>query len=151
MPLRARVSSQRGFTLIETMVAALILLIGISGMVLLYTTAAKTTLKNRQREGGLALSRDVLESARAIPYQDLTPAQIIPKLQAQSGLADSSGASGYTVTRRGTTYNVDATVCSYDDPSDLDVFRAALITTIWKMNRGMAIDTGVWSELDEAA
>ena len=39
----------------------------------------------------------------------------------------------------------------YDDPSDLDVFRAALITTIWKMNRGMAIDTGAWSELDEAA
>jgi hypothetical protein len=33
----------------------------------------------------------------------------------------------------------------------LDVFRAALITTIWKMNRGMAIDTGTWSELDEAA
>jgi len=24
----------------------------------------------------------------------------------------------------------------------LDVFRAALITTIWKMNHGMAIDTG---------
>ena len=39
----------------------------------------------------------------------------------------------------------------YEDPSDLDVFRAALITTIWKMNRGMAIDTGAWSELDEAA
>jgi hypothetical protein len=39
----------------------------------------------------------------------------------------------------------------YDDPSDLDVFRAALITTVWKMNRGMAIDTGTWSELDEAA
>ena len=39
----------------------------------------------------------------------------------------------------------------YEDPSDLDVFRAALITTIWKINRGMAIDTGAWSELDEAA
>ena len=39
----------------------------------------------------------------------------------------------------------------YEDPSDLDVFRAALITTVWKINRGMAIDTGVWSELDEAA
>jgi hypothetical protein len=39
----------------------------------------------------------------------------------------------------------------YDDPSDLDVFRAALITTIWKMNRGMTIENGVWSELEEVA
>lgn len=36
----------------------------------------------------------------------------------------------------------------YEDPSDLDVFRAALITTIWKMNRGMVIESGSWSELD---
>jgi hypothetical protein len=39
----------------------------------------------------------------------------------------------------------------YEDPSDLDVFRAALITTIWKMNRGMTIENGVWSELEEVA
>jgi len=39
----------------------------------------------------------------------------------------------------------------YDDPSDLDVFRAALITTIWKMNRGMTIENGLWSELEEVA
>jgi hypothetical protein len=39
----------------------------------------------------------------------------------------------------------------YDDPSDLDIFRAALITTIWKMNRGMAIESGSWSELEEMA
>ena len=39
----------------------------------------------------------------------------------------------------------------YDDPSDLDVFRAALITTVWKVQHGMAIDTGAWSDLDEAA
>ena len=33
---------------------------------------------------GYALSREVLESARAIPYSDLTAAQIVPKLQAQT-------------------------------------------------------------------
>lgn len=118
MPLRARMSSERGFTLIETMVAALILLIGISGMVLLYTTAAKTTLRNREREGGLALSRDVLESVRTISYDNLNAAQILPKLKTQPGLADSSGGSGYTIKRRGTVYTVSADVCSYDDPSD---------------------------------
>jgi hypothetical protein len=35
----------------------------------------------------------------------------------------------------------------YEDPSDLNVFRAVLISTVWKMNRGMAIDTNAWPEL----
>ena len=39
----------------------------------------------------------------------------------------------------------------YDDPSDLNVFRAALITTIWKMNGGMTIENGLRSELEEVA
>ena len=38
----------------------------------------------------------------------------------------------------------------YNDPGDLDVFRAALITTIWKLNRGIAIEQG-WSQLEEIA
>ncbi len=118
MPLRERLSSERGFTLIETLVAAMILAVGLAGMVLMVSTAAHTTLRNRAREGGLALSREILESARAIPYSDLTTAQIAPKLQAQPGLGDDGAAPGYTVKRRGTVYTVDATVCSYDDPSD---------------------------------
>lgn len=40
---------------------------------------------------------------------------------------------------------------TYDDPADFDVFRAALAVTVWKMNHGMNIETGGWSELDEAA
>jgi len=40
---------------------------------------------------------------------------------------------------------------TYDDPADFDVFLAALAVTVWKINRGMNIETGGWSELDEAA
>lgn len=40
---------------------------------------------------------------------------------------------------------------TYDDPADSDVFRAALAVTIWKMNHGMDIGSGSWSEVGEAA
>jgi hypothetical protein len=40
---------------------------------------------------------------------------------------------------------------SYEDRGDFDVFRAALGLTVWKINHGMDIGTGGWTELDEAA
>ena len=40
---------------------------------------------------------------------------------------------------------------TYEDPADFDVFRAGLAVTVWKMNQRMNIETGGWSELDEAA
>jgi prepilin-type N-terminal cleavage/methylation domain-containing protein len=119
MPLRTRMSSQRGFTLIETMAASLVLVVGLLGAFILVNVATGTTMRNRAREGALALTREVLESARSLSYGDLTPNEIVPKLKALPGLADSqAAASGYTVKRRGTVYTIDATVCSYDDPVD---------------------------------
>ena len=47
--------------------------------------------------------------------------------------------------------NGSCKLTAYDDPADFDVFRAALAVTVWKINRGMNIETGGWSELDEAA
>lgn len=40
---------------------------------------------------------------------------------------------------------------TYDDPADRDVFRAALAVTVWKMNHGLDVGSGHWSEVDEAA
>jgi hypothetical protein len=48
-------------------------------------------------------------------------------------------------------FNGSYKLTTYDDPADFDVFRAALAVTVWKMNHGMNIETGGWSEFDEAA
>lgn len=50
--------------------------------------------------------------------------------------------------RRDGSYKLSA---SYEDAADLDIFRAALAVTVWKINHGWAIETGAWSEVDEAA
>jgi hypothetical protein len=40
---------------------------------------------------------------------------------------------------------------SYGDLADLDVFRAALVVTAWKINQGMDIQAGARTDLEEAA
>jgi prepilin-type N-terminal cleavage/methylation domain-containing protein len=108
---------ERGFTLIEVMMAASVLLIGILGVVTLVNAANGATTSSKAREQGLALARDMTEGARSIRYQDLEPATVTSKLKAMPGFTDAGG-SGWTIVRRGIRYTVSFGVCSVDDPSD---------------------------------
>jgi prepilin-type N-terminal cleavage/methylation domain-containing protein len=108
---------ERGFTLIEVMMASVVLLVGILGVVTLVNTANGATTSTKAREQGLALARDLTEAARSIRYQSLEPATAVSKLQAMPGLA-STGGPGWKIQRRGINYTVSFGVCSVDDPSD---------------------------------
>jgi prepilin-type N-terminal cleavage/methylation domain-containing protein len=118
-PPRLR-SGERGFTLIEVLVAIFILLVGVLGVVALIDGANFATAQTKSREGGTNLAREILDGARAVDYDKLTPAEIVGELQSQPGLADSSAsADGWQLARRGITYTVSAVpVCKIDDPQD---------------------------------
>jgi len=105
-------------TIIEVLVAMTILLIGVMSAVALIDRANATTVKTRAREGGVNLTRELIEAARGVPYANLTPASITPEIQALPGLADVSPAAGWTIRRRGFTYTVTADVCALDDGRD---------------------------------
>ena len=108
--------SERGFTLVEVMVAATVLVVGVLGLLTMLDTANKTTARTKAREGAVNLAREAIEAVRAVPYPDLTQTQIEPELKAQPGLADAdSGAVGWQIRRRNIVYTVTATVCSVDD------------------------------------
>lgn len=107
-----------GFTLVEISITMTVLLVGVLGTVSLIDGASATTANNRAREGATALAREMVEITRSIPYADLSPAQIEAQLQSRPGLADSSGASGYTLSRRGFTFTVSVSACSVDDAKD---------------------------------
>ncbi|HMJ32718.1 MAG TPA: prepilin-type N-terminal cleavage/methylation domain-containing protein [Baekduia sp.] len=109
--------NQDGFTIIEVMMAALILLVGILGVTTIVNTANGTTTSNKAREQGLALGRELIESARSVKYQTLRPSTVVASVQAMPGFA-SAGGSGWTIKRRGITYTVSLGVCSVDDPGD---------------------------------
>jgi prepilin-type N-terminal cleavage/methylation domain-containing protein len=109
---------ERGFTLVETMVAVTILLVGILGVVAMADGASKATASSRARDTGINLARRVIEGSNSLAYQDVTSTGILPKLQAKPGLADTSIATGWQIQSRNVTYTVSITLCDIDDPKD---------------------------------
>src|SRR4051812_21080682 len=88
---RARlVHDQRGFTIVEVMVAAALLLTGLVGTLTMLQGASNTTTTTKAREQGIGLQRELLEAARGIPYEQLVPTSIVSRVQAVSGLADQN-------------------------------------------------------------
>jgi hypothetical protein len=114
-----RFTRQDGYSLVEVLVAALVTTVGLIGTFSIIDGAQAETTKNRAREGAVALQREIVEAARSLPYDQLTPASVLPGVQAQPGLADSqNGDAGWTLRRRGLTYTATLGTCAVDDPRD---------------------------------
>jgi Tfp pilus assembly protein PilV len=109
---------EEGFTLLETLIAAVVLVVGLTMLFGLVDTSLKTTASTRAREGATNLARQIIEDVRSIPYARLAPGAVVAELQAMTGLADASAAAGWQVVQRGITYTVTASECSIDDPKD---------------------------------
>lgn len=116
--LRARLRSQSGFTLIEALMAAVILIVGLIGLLGLLDVSVKASASTRAREGATSLGREILEDARTIPYAQIIPTSIESQLQAMNGLTNESSASGWQIKRRGFTYTIAVKECAIDDPKD---------------------------------
>jgi prepilin-type N-terminal cleavage/methylation domain-containing protein len=111
-------SCERGFTLVEVMVAIVILLVGVLGVVAMIDGANAVTSKTKAREGATNIARSVIEVSRSVRYRDLTTDELLAALSTRPGLADASPAPGYTIRQRGLSYRMTLTVCSLDDPKD---------------------------------
>jgi prepilin-type N-terminal cleavage/methylation domain-containing protein len=119
MAALSRLRTERGFTLIEVMVTMLILVVGIGATMALIDGANARTLATKKREAGNALSREVIEAARSVPYGQLNPGSAATTVQAIPGLGDSTPFTGaWTVERRKTVYTITMSVCSIDDDQD---------------------------------
>jgi len=98
--------------------ASFVLLVGVAGTLAMIDNANSRTVNDRARQSGTALTREVVEAARSVPYRQVNATALEGELQAVPSLQDSSGAAGWTVERRGTTYTITATACTVDDPKD---------------------------------
>src|SRR4051812_26566769 len=102
--------AEQGFTLVELMVAALVLVIGMTATLSVLETGLKKTTLNAQRVAATNLARELTETARQADYDELTPTQLAGLLQAANTNLVSAGGSVWTVKRRNTTYTIDASV-----------------------------------------
>ena len=106
---------ERGFTMIEVMVASLVLAIGVLGLVSLVDGANSALGANKQREGATNVARQVIEDVDSLAYTAVDPTSITTTLQSKPGLANTGG-SGWTVSSRGLSYQVAVTVTSNSTP-----------------------------------
>lgn len=108
-----------GFTIIEVLMAAFVLLVGVLGTVTLIDTAMGVGKTSRSREAATNLAREIVETARVVDYDLLLTGTAASALQAREGLADAqSGTAGWQVERRGVAYAVSVESCIFDDPKD---------------------------------
>ena len=118
-PLLSPCRGEDGFTIIEVLVASVILVVGVLGVLGIVVQSDSVTAANRAREQGVSLEREIVEAARAIPYDQLMQNAIVGKIKATSGLTDSTMLStGWTYTRRNVKYSVAIGTCAVDDPTD---------------------------------
>ncbi|HYH58712.1 MAG TPA: hypothetical protein VD790_05785 [Thermoleophilaceae bacterium] len=101
-----------GFTMVEVMVAALLLVTGILAVLGVYNGALQTTATSNTRIAATNLVRELVETARELDYVDLDA--VTSQLQSR-GLGSGSP---WTIERRGLEYTVTASTCVFDSPTD---------------------------------
>jgi prepilin-type N-terminal cleavage/methylation domain-containing protein len=111
--------AQAGFTMVEIMVAILILLVGVLGTVKMIDVAFAKGTTSRTREAATNLAREIVEVSRSVDYDALVTTTLPATLQALPGLADSAQATpGWQLDRRGIRMSVTVEACIVDDPQD---------------------------------
>ncbi len=146
--------AQDGVSLIEVLIATMILIVGLLALVSMLDTSVTAGMTTSAREGATNLARQIIEDARTIPYAQIMPTTIESQLQAVKAeselpLADASASeAGWQIKRRGFTYVVDVEECAVDDPKDGLAKTHELVSAggtfcegqeSWK--EGMAVDT----------
>ncbi len=113
-------SGESGFTIIEVMVAMVVLIVGVLGTVVLVQGSFASTSRTSAREQGTNLARDLVERSRQAAYTAITVGNAGSVLAGTLPAAEVSGLSGSTfhVSRRGVDYTVTVSSCAVDDPTD---------------------------------
>src|SRR4051794_1272529 len=110
--MRSLSRDETGFTLVEVLVAIVLLTVGVLGTMSLADTANGRTSDTKGREGASSLARDLIESTRTVAFNDVNNTDLPAQLQANTGLADGDSAAGWQITRRNFTYTVTLSSCT---------------------------------------
>ena len=111
-----RASDQSGFSLVEVLVAAVILVLGATAAFSLIDSANRSISANSARAGGTNLARELTEYARATDYSLLQDDQIVAALRTRPTITGTLSAGVWTIERRNVDYTISTSLCTFDDP-----------------------------------
>lgn len=137
--VRARLSNDRGFTIVEVMVATLVLTVGLLTTYMMLNVAVHSSADVREREEGVSLTRQIVEDARSIPYSQLSSSTLVSMLQAYPGLANTGTGPTWTIMRpasNGYNYTVTANLTLLPDSTGKNYIKQVTVTTSWKSFQG---------------
>jgi len=112
-----RLRQEHGFTIVEMMVAASVLLIGALGTLAMLDTANKRARSANDRQNATAVARQVVEAAKSVPFRDIAPASMVTTLRQDDAIAGVS-ANPWQIERDNTAYTVQVEVCWLDERAD---------------------------------
>lgn len=115
---RSPLGREEGFTIVEVLLAMVLLVVGILGMLVMVEGSVTSTSRTTAREGATNLARELVERSREVPYAMTTTGSAPAALAAALPESPTLTGSSFVVRRRNFDYTVTITACSIDDPSD---------------------------------
>ncbi len=109
---------ERGFTMVEVMVALAMLLVGVLALLVMIEGSLSSTSRTTAREQATNLAREIVERSREVPYASTTTDRAAAAIAATLPETPTATANSFTVQRRNITYTVTVNACSIDSPSD---------------------------------
>lgn len=98
MKARAKVNRQKGFTLLETSIALVVMMVGGLGIAAVFSYAIRNNTGSRDRVASLAVAQQEMERLRNLPFDD-------------AGLtATATNPAAVTVNSAGRNYAVKTTI-----------------------------------------
>jgi type IV pilus modification protein PilV len=113
-----RLRGEDGFTMVEIMVAMVLLVIGVLAMLVIVEGGLTSTSRTTAREQATNLARDLVERSRQVPYASTTLGAAPAALAAALPETPTVSGGTFVVRRRNINYTVTVTACSIDSPAD---------------------------------
>lgn len=113
-----RLGREAGHTIVEVMVAVVLLVIGVLAMLVMVEGSLSSTSRTTAREQATNLAREIVERSRQIPYASTTTAAAPAALATTLPENPAVSGSSFVVQRRSVDYAVTVSACSIDDPAD---------------------------------
>jgi type IV pilus assembly protein PilV len=117
LPRRAGRRGERGFTLLEVLIALLITIIGLAGVLMMQASSTKANRQNAEFTRASMIAEEALENARGLNISSLVGTTITYPTQTYNGVVYNNTVTGAEVSTGSNLVRITSTV-TYSEDND---------------------------------